>query len=159
MAPIPLLNPIKKLAKSLRQIATRLVAMAEKPRQSPQVTHNVLPSVAGFFLLAGMLLFLSIKLLPSDPLFRGAYYLWDKTKDCLLFYCLLLLCPSIRRFLLVVFIYSLIRLLWQIYITVTSEDINDIRWIVATWSILVAYFSFLSIREIIRDIKNLKDKC
>lgn len=131
------------------QLSRRLLTMVEKPRQNPRVTHETLPTVSGFLILAGMLLFLTVKLLPSDLLFRGAYYLWDKTKDLFLVYCLLLLCPSIRRFLLVVFTYLIIRVLWQIFTIITKEDINDNRWVDGTWLILVSYMTYLCIREIL----------
>lgn len=111
--------------------------------------HNSWTAIGGYFFMAGMLIFLTLKVVPNDFVTYKAYYLWDKAKDCLFLFCLLLFCEPLRRFLFVVFIYSLIRLLWQIFITATSEDINDIRWINVTWLILVTYMTYLSIKEMI----------
>lgn len=109
--------------------------------------HDKFATIAAYTFIGGMVLFLSIKVVDADILTYKAYYLWDKGKDCLFIFCLLLVCEPLRRLLLPIFFYSLIRLLWQIFITATNENINDIRWINATWLILASYMTYLSIKE------------
>jgi hypothetical protein len=117
---------------------------------APEI-RNRLVTIAAYTFIGGMVLFLSIKVADNDLATYKTYYLWDKAKDCLFIFCLLILCEPLRRFLLIVLFYSLIRFLWQIFITVTNENINDIRWINITWLILVIYMTYLSIKELIKN--------
>jgi hypothetical protein len=127
--------------------------MVAKLQQNHPETHKGLITFAGYFFLAGMLLFLTVKLLPSDPLFQGAYYTWDKSKDCVLWYCILILYKPLTRFLLAVFCYSLIRLLWQITTDLTDENINNPKWVTITWLILVGFFVYRGTKELISEWK------
>lgn len=139
---------LKAWMTSVRTMAAQMMATLKHPLKAPGTHDNLIIGVAYFF-MAGMLLFLTLKVVPYDIPTYKAYYLWDKAKDSLLFLCLVLLCKPLRRFLAVVLLYSLIRLSWQILVTITGEDINDIRWINATWLTLLIYLIILSIKEML----------
>lgn len=145
-------NFILQLLQTLQRMKHRLQTLREmalKRLPKALATRNTWIAATAYFFMGGMLFFLTLKVIPNDFVTYKAYYLWDKGKDCLLLFCLLLLCEPLRRFLFVFLVYSLIRLLWQIIITITNEDINDIRWINVTWLILVVYMIYLSIREML----------
>jgi hypothetical protein len=110
--------------------------------------HDKLAAIAAYVFMGGMVLFLSLKVVDNDIPTYKAYYLWDKGKDCLFIFCLLLACEPLRRFLLIVFFYSLIRLLWQIFITATNENINDSRWINVTWLITAGFMTYQSYKAL-----------
>lgn len=151
MAPIPSLNRMKKLIQLLKERMIRAaLTMEEKPPPSRPVTRSLLATTA-FAFLGGMLFFLTVKLLPSQPTFWHSYYIWDKAEDCLQWLVILVVCKPFRRFLLFPFTYSIIRLFWQIYTTLTGEGINNHWWITLIWLILVSYFIFQSVREMIRE--------
>lgn len=146
-----LLNP-KRLLKPFRwmiQLSRHLPTMVLKRLPNRRGTHDSWAAIVAYLFMAGMLLFLTLKVVPNDIPVYKAYYLWDKAKDLLFLFCLLLFCEPLRRFLFVVLIYALIRFLWQIFITITNEDINDIRWINATWLTLASYMTYLSIKEML----------
>lgn len=152
---------LKKISRSLNRARHRLRTILSVTRMTQTVTGILtrLPTapgtldkystIAAYVFLGGMVFFLSLKVVPNDIVTYKAYYLWDKGKDCLFIFCLLLFCEPLRRFLFIVFIYSLIRLLWQIFITITNEDINDIRWINVTWLTLASYMTYLCIKEML----------
>ncbi len=144
-----LLNLIAKPLRWMRQTILHLREMVLKRLPAARATHNNWTAATAYLFMGGMLFFLTLKVVPNDYVTYKAYYLWDKGKDCLLLFCLLLLCEPLRRFLFVFLVYSLIRFLWQILVTITGEDINDIRWINVIWLILVIYMVTISIKEMI----------
>lgn len=145
---------LQTILSGLNRLRHRLLMVEVKLLPNHPVTHKRIISFAGLFFLAGMLLFLTVKLLPSEPLFQGAYYTWDKSVHCVLWFCIAMLYEPLRRFLLIIFTYNLIRLLWQIIVDLTGEDINHPRWITITWLTLVTYFVYLSVKELINEWKS-----
>lgn len=131
------------------QLSRRLLTTVLKRLPGRREIHDSWAAIAAYVFMAGMLLFLTLKIVPNDIPVYKAYYLWDKAKDFLFLFCLLLFCEPLRRFLFVVLVYALIRFLWQIFITITNEDINDIRWINATWLTLASCMTYLSIKEML----------
>lgn len=145
-----IIRPLRWIYQKVRQMTIQLpMTVATRLQNLPEIRDGW-PKVASFFFMGGMLLFLAIKLLPSDPLFHGAYFVWDKFKDCLFLLTLILCNKQARRFLSFVFIYALIRFLWQIITIITGEDINTSKFVNSTWLILVIYMTYLSIKEMLK---------
>lgn len=140
---------MKQLVSWFQKMSHKIPETILKRLPKVRETHNIYALIAAYVFMGGMVFFLTLKVVPNDLPTYKAYYLWDKGKDCLLLFCLLVMCEPLRRILLVIFFYSVIRFLWQIFITTTNEDINDIRWINVTWLTTVAYMVFLCIKEMI----------
>lgn len=140
---------LPKILSGPNRLCHHLLTGVLKRLPSRRGTHDSWAAIAAYVFMAGMLLFLTLKVVPNDILVYKAYYLWDKAKDFLFLFCLTLFCEPLRRFLFVVLVYALIKFLWQIFITITSEDINDIRWINATWLTTASYMTYLSIKEML----------
>lgn len=139
---------IRAVVRMIWGITTRMVtAILTRLPKAPE-THNKYATIAAYAFIGGMVFFLSLKVVPNDWRTYEAYYLWDKAKDCLFIFCLLLFCKPLRRFLLVILLYALIRLSWQIFIAITNENINDTRWINFIWLTTVIYMTYLSYKEL-----------
>lgn len=87
-----------------------------------------LAHVAIYFYIVGILFFLVGKIpYTKYPEFIGSlFYMWDKTKDLFYIGTILYFIPRPYRLpFWVVFIYSIIRVLWEITRPMTQWDINN----------------------------------
>lgn len=96
------------------------------------IAISVMWYMAGLFLFYHMADFSKIE-------WQSAYYIWDKAKDLLFVSALLYNFKRMKLSLTVVFIFCVIRLLWEIVANITSTDINNskvIDWIFVAFMII-----------------------
>lgn len=72
---------------------------------------------------------------------KEIYYLWDKTKDVILWVAAYQLLKRLRPYLLPVVIFSIIRVLWDLTAWIISEDINNTK--VIDWLFILLPLSII----------------
>lgn len=79
------------------------------------------------------------------------YYLWDKCLLVFLFWGIHQIVPrEKKRIVFPVLIFSIIRLVWQIVVSITGWEINDARAVAALFILLSALCSYLTLKGLIK---------
>ena len=92
--------------------------------------------------------------IPNQPIFDYIYYCWDKAGWCMVFALLFLIFKPYRNVIAPVFLYTIVRLCFQVHSTITKTDMNA-RYITNTlYLILLAIFICECIKELMQAIKD-----
>lgn len=83
----------------------------------------------------------------SQPVWSHIYYLWDKGKDVLIMAALIALAPRLKKFVLPVFVFSIIRFLWEVAAWVINEDINNSKVIDYLFLLCLGVYLWIFIKE------------
>jgi len=150
MAPFPLLNPIKKKLKHLRLKMEDWMTMegTGRPRDQKRLSDALTGIFIALFII-GILIFLT-KADFSKEGWTEAYFLWDKGKDILALFLLLLLKKKFRLYISLILGLATIRFIWDIIAYSLGMDINMQPAITMLWEITVVIILFLSIKDLLR---------
>lgn len=150
MAPFRLLNLIKKKIRHLRLVMGSWMTMEGTDLQPGR--KRLSDALTGIFIalfIFGILIFLT-KADFSKEGWTEAYFVWDKGKDILALFLLLLLKKKFRLYISLILGLATIRFIWDIIAYSLGMDINVQPAITMLWEIVVGIILFLSIKDLLR---------
>ena len=83
----------------------------------------------------------------SQPVWSHIYYVWDKGKDVLVMAALIAVAPRFKKFVLPIFIFSIIRFLWEVASWVIQADINNSKVIDYLFLLCLAVYLWIFTNE------------
>lgn len=118
---------------------------------NPRSSHS-LATISIIWILVGLLIFLSQAQF-GLRLWDNAYYLWDKSKDCLLLATIYLAIPAVRPYALLVWVLLLIRLCTEIITGICHINPNQPIIIIGLFSITLAVVLYFTSKLLFEEWK------
>lgn len=105
------------------------------------------------WILAGLLIFLSHAQFKIVSVWSNMYFLWDKSKDCLLLATIYYAIPTVRPFILPVWIFLLLRLCTEIVISATGWNPNNQIVITVHFMTCSGVIVYLTFKQLLKEWK------